>query len=131
MGTKNLIGEKLFEAIRRHRESGEGSILHRFDEQGNRKILFRGRNRKSDSASIFTNAEMWVPQSGYSSHGRYNAIGVPVLYLADDRTAIPYEIHTAYDEDVVIVRFQLERDLTFFDIGEFDNEFEGFLQILV
>ncbi|GGH49986.1 hypothetical protein GCM10008014_14820 [Paenibacillus silvae] len=51
--------------------------MYRFDEQGIRNILFRGRNRKSDSASIFTNAEMWAPQSGYSSHGRYNAISKP------------------------------------------------------
>lgn len=41
LGTKHLIGEKLFEAIRRHKESGEGSILHRFDDQGIRNILFR------------------------------------------------------------------------------------------
>lgn len=128
MGTKNLTGDKLFEAIRRHKQSGQGFILNKFNDQGDRKKLFRGRNRKSDSASIFTNTEMWVPQSGYSSHGRYNAIGVPVLYLTDDKTAIPYEIHTAYDEEVVIVEFQLERNLTFFDIREFDNEFEGFFE---
>ncbi|OKP82770.1 hypothetical protein A3842_09695 [Paenibacillus sp. P3E] len=126
LGTKSLIGEKLFKAIHCHKESGEGFILEKIDEHGNNTILFRGRNRKSDSVSIFMSADMWAPPSGYSSHGRYNAIGVPVLYLADDKTAIPYEIHTAYDEDVDIGTFQLERNLIFFDIEELDDEFEGF-----
>ncbi|MBY7740152.1 hypothetical protein [Paenibacillus polymyxa] len=36
------------------------------------------------------NADMWARPSGYSSHGRYNAIGVPVLNLADDKTPIPF-----------------------------------------
>ncbi|WP_340010268.1 RES family NAD+ phosphorylase [Paenibacillus sp. FSL H7-0690] len=127
LGTKSPVGEKLFEAIRFHKELEEGRILYKLDEYGTHTLLFRGRNRKSDLNPAYTSTDMWAPPSGYSSHGRYNSIGVPVLYLADDKAAVPYEIHTAHDEDVDIGTFQLERNLLLFDIGEFNNEFEGFV----
>jgi hypothetical protein len=126
LGTKNSVGEKLFEAIRRHKEASEGFILEKSSRTGNTAILFRGRNRKSDSFKAFTSSEMWSPPAGYASHGRYNAIGIPVLYLTDNIESIPYELHTADDEVIDIATFHLERDLVLFDIGEFDSEFEGF-----
>lgn len=71
---------------------------------------------------------MWAPPVGKFNHGRYNAIGVPVLYLTDDIGAVSYEIHAADDEMIDIAEFKIEKDLLLFDIGVFDNGFEGFFE---
>lgn len=126
LGTKHIVGDKLYEAVRLHKEAGEGLILGRTSVESNNTYLFRGRNRKIDSEAPYKKTEMWAPKAGYSSHGRYNAIGIPVLYLSDNKYALPYELHTADDEFIDIVTFKLERNLLVFDIHLFGLEFESF-----
>ncbi|WJH37088.1 hypothetical protein N6H14_16285 [Paenibacillus sp. CC-CFT747] len=68
--------------------------------------MFRGRTRKKDMTRPYTQDELWAPPIGKPQHGRYNTIGVPVLYVTDSDTALPYEVHPSPDELIDVVEFQ-------------------------
>lgn len=126
LGTKHFIGERLYKAISLHKNAGGGFVLEKTNPQNANTFLFRGRNRNFDTNVCYTKDEMWTPKPGYSSHGRYNAIGIPVLYLSDKKEALPYEIHTADNEIIDIAKFRVERDLILFDISLFGSECEKY-----
>ncbi|SEB27525.1 RES family NAD+ phosphorylase [Paenibacillus sp. 276b] len=110
------------------------NVLQEHYKHGNIRIitagqmdLYRGRTRATDSNKPFSIRDLWTAPAGKSSHGRYNFIGVPVLYLADSKNAIPYEINPTHDQLIDIATFTImRRELRLFDLGEFDPEFQGF-----
>jgi len=69
---------------------------------------------------------MWAPPEGLPGHGRFNSIGVPVLYLTDKIEAVPYEVHPGHDQVLDVAEFIIQRELKLFDIGSFDPDFQGF-----
>lgn len=121
MAMRSETGEKIYQVLKMHKEQGHSALLT--IKEG---LLYRGRNRKKDSKKRFKSKEMWSPPLGSASHGRYNAIGIPVLYVADSLQAIPYEIHPAHDEVMDIGQFIIQRNLSIFNLGEFDRSFQGF-----
>ncbi|WP_186785979.1 RES family NAD+ phosphorylase [Paenibacillus agilis] len=126
MGTKHRVGEMLFQSIQRHKQEGKGINLKPTVDTG--ILLFRGRSRKEDSEEQYTGSKMWSPPEGHASHGRYNPIGVPVLYLTSDLEAVAYEIHALDDEVIDIANFEIKKELLLFDIGVFNYGFEGFFE---
>ncbi|MEK3705737.1 RES domain-containing protein [Paenibacillus sp. FSL R7-0198] len=88
--------------------------------------LYRGRTRKKDSKEAYNKDGMWSPPAGKPQHGRFNAIGVPVLYVTNDSQAIPYEVNPSHEDVIDIAEFKVTQDLKVFDIGNFDSEFQGF-----
>lgn len=89
--------------------------------------LYRGRTRKRDSKNAYSKDEMWSPPSGLPQHGRYNSVGVPVLYVSDHLESIPYEIHPTHEDVIDIGEFQLQKkEWILFDLGSFDPTFQGF-----
>ncbi|WP_336077174.1 hypothetical protein [Paenibacillus sp. 203] len=126
MGTKHPVGDMFFQAIKLHKQEGQGMRLKPTLDNG--MLLYRGRSRKEDSTEQYPASKMWSPPEGNANHGRYNAIGVPVLYLTNDLEAVPYEIHTADDEVIDIASFEIKKELLLFDIGVFDQGFEGFFE---
>lgn len=121
LATKHYVGEMIYKALEEHFATAQYIYLPEGISP-----LYRGRARKSDSAKIYTPDEMWAPPPGLPQHGRFNPIGVSVLYLTDNAEAIPYEIHVSQDEQVDIVEFQIVKPLKLFDIQKFNSEFEGF-----
>ncbi|CAM3934781.1 RES domain-containing protein [Bacillus paramycoides] len=88
--------------------------------------LFRGRNRGKDKKN-YTSDAMWNPPKGETSHGRYNPVGISVLYCTDDIKGIPYEIEPKKNEVTDVATFTNCKVLNLLDIDEIFNGFEGFL----
>ncbi|MCM3132232.1 RES family NAD+ phosphorylase [Paenibacillus polysaccharolyticus] len=115
-------GRAIYEVLKQHFHHGNIHIL-----STGQMDLFRGRTRAVDSIKAYTFEELWTAPVGKSSHGRYNFIGVPVLYLTNSKEAIPYEINPAHDQLIDIATFKiLRRELRLFNLGEFDPKFQGF-----
>lgn len=115
-------GIAIYNVLKEHFDHGHVRII-----SAGQMDLYRGRTRPTDSENPFSIRDLWTAPTGKSSHGRYNFIGVPVLYLADSKNAIPYEINPAHDQLIDIATFTImRRELRLFDLGEFDPEFQGF-----
>lgn len=121
LAIKHFVGEMIYKALEEHFATAQYIYLAEGISP-----LYRGRARKSDSAKIYTPDEMWAPPPGLPQHGRFNPIGISVLYLTDHAEAIPYEIHASQDEQIDIVEFQVVKPLKLFDMQQFSSEFEGF-----
>lgn len=121
LAIKHRVGEMIYKGLFQHFEDQHYEYL----VEGKSK-LYRGRARKKDSTKIYTPNEMWSPPEGLPQHGRFNPIGIPVLYVTDEAKAIPYEIHASQDEQIDIVEFQIVKPLKLFDMQRVSTEFEGF-----
>ncbi|SFR27593.1 hypothetical protein SAMN04488603_1162 [Paenibacillus sp. cl130] len=119
---KNKTGAAIYNVLKKHYDAGEYDILKASEVK-----LFRGRTRAVDSSKAYTVEELWTAPLGKPSHGRYNSIGVPVLYVTNQERAIPYEINPSHDQLIDIITFDiLKKKLKLFNIGSFDSNFEGF-----
>ncbi|CAG7653260.1 hypothetical protein PAESOLCIP111_06729 [Paenibacillus solanacearum] len=121
LGASHPTGQAIYQTLLKHFEAKEYSVL-----KPGHVDLFRGRTHKKDTDKAYEFHQMWTPPKGMPQHGRYNMIGVPVLYVADKLEAIAYEIHPAHDDVIDIAQLQITTDLTVFDIGQFDPSFSGF-----
>ncbi|GAA0853909.1 RES domain-containing protein [Paenibacillus glucanolyticus] len=122
LALKHPTGRAIYSTLEKHYTAKEYHVLS--PEIG---TLYRGRTRKRDNSNVFTDKDMWSPPAGLPQHGRYNCIGVPVLYVCDNVDAVPYEIHPTHDDVIDIGEFQiLEDELHLFDLGSFDPYFQGF-----
>ncbi|MCY9737470.1 RES domain-containing protein [Paenibacillus alvei] len=121
LATEHETGSAILETIRNYYNSGD----YDRDREVPLETVYRGRARKKDSKKLEKN-EMWSPPYGASSHGRFNSIGLSVLYLCSDIKAIPYEIHPTHEDVIDIATFKIEKDLKLFDISKFVSDFEGF-----
>lgn len=92
------------------------------------QILYRGRPRKKDD-KVLTPEQLWSPPEGLPTHGRYNSVGVSVLYCCDKVDGIPYELHPTNEQDIDIAKFELINDLKLFDIDRVFKGFEGFFAL--
>ncbi|WP_138752790.1 RES domain-containing protein [Paenibacillus sinopodophylli] len=120
LGTEHETGKKILEALRIHFDQNKYVPLCASS------ILFRGRTRKKDSQKPYSVDGMWSPPPGLPQHGRFNTIGVPVLYVTNKLDGLPFEVHPASDDLLDIAEFELQKDLKLFDIGVFNKEFTGF-----
>ncbi|WP_427180860.1 RES family NAD+ phosphorylase [Paenibacillus sp. TC-CSREp1] len=112
-------------------------LLKHFNDQAyatlrmNEIELYRGRTRTIDSRKPYDMEQMWSAPQGKTSHGRYNFIGVSVLYVSDHVEAVPYEINPAHDQVLDIATFKItKKRLRLFDLGSFDPAFQGFFSEL-
>ncbi|MFD2924483.1 RES domain-containing protein [Halobacillus naozhouensis] len=83
--------------------------------------IFRGRNRKKDEDKL-SNTQLWSPPIGNAGHGRYNLIGIPVLYCSNITEGIPYELNPLNNDYIDIGTFQINTPLKLLDISEMFNE---------
>jgi hypothetical protein len=88
--------------------------------------IYRGRTRKKDAIK-FSREKLWNPPAGESSHGRYNLVGISVLYCCENIEGIPYEIHPIHDEIVDIGEFVVKNDLKILDVTTLFEGFVGFI----
>jgi hypothetical protein len=83
--------------------------------------IYRGRNRKKDEDKFSPN-QLWCPPVGNAGHGRYNLIGIPVLYCSDTTNGIPYELNPVSNDYIDIGTFQIHKPFKLLDITEIFNE---------
>jgi hypothetical protein len=73
--------------------------------------LFRGRLHHNSAEVPFTNEEMFCPPKHKATAGRANPLGIPFLYLSDNKETVLYEIRASYLDEVSIGTFALKHGL--------------------
>ncbi|KGP77806.1 MULTISPECIES: hypothetical protein [Paenibacillus] len=119
---KDATGVAIYNVLKSHFDNENHAVL-----QSNEVKLYRGRTRPRDSGKQFEVEDMWAAPLGKTSHGRYNFIGVSVLYVTDQERAIPLELNPTHDQLIDVVTFDIcKKRLKLFDLGSFDPTFQGF-----
>ncbi|MFB4212950.1 RES family NAD+ phosphorylase [Shouchella sp. JSM 1781072] len=78
--------------------------------------FYRGRKRKFHERRVpFIKEELWNPEVGLPSQGRYNPPGVSNLYLANNIEVVKQEINLGINELVDIAEFHINKDLLVFN----------------
>lgn len=120
-GSDHPVGNAIYKILEEHFKHENYTVV----KQGE-QTLYRGRAHDS-LAKQFEYHQLGAAPLGKSSHGRYNAIGVPVFYASDQKEAIPYELRPKYNQSIDIGTFQItKKEFKLFDIGHFDSHFIGF-----
>ena len=101
-------------------------IDEEFDKMKIGETCYRGRIRGKDDIK-FKVENLNYPPFGVASHGRYNAIGVSVLYCTNDINGIPYEIEPNKNQCIDIAEFKCVKELKLFNI---DSIFRGFSEYM-
>ncbi|WP_229263656.1 hypothetical protein [Cohnella cholangitidis] len=122
LALEHETGRAIYRTLKKHFDAKRFSIL-----TPGVGILYRGRTRKRDAATPLEKEQLWAPPAGLPQHGRYNCVGVPVLYVSDRLEGIPYEIHPTHEDTIDIGEFQIIKDELFlFELGSFEPTFQGF-----
>lgn len=113
---KSTTAEKLYSLLKKVYEAQDYEIMRIG------KKCYRGRSRGKDG-SKFAVKDLSYPPSGIASHGRFNAIGISVLYCTNNINGIPYEIEPKKNQVVDVVELMCQKELMLFNI---DSVFKGF-----
>lgn len=119
---RDLTGQKIYELLEKLYQDTNYHIVSVGTE------LYRGRTRSKDGEQL-PSSKMWNPPVGQSSHGRYNLVGVSVLYCCDSIQGIPYEIHPQHDEVADMGTFVVKKDLKLLDVSDLFGNFVGFSEV--
>ncbi|WGU92071.1 RES domain-containing protein [Paenibacillus dendritiformis] len=111
---KHSTGINIYTLLQKHWENNEYYIL----ESG--AIVYRGRIRKIDEA-ILDKDQLWNPPDGVATHGRYNSVGVSVLYCADNINGLPYELNPTSREVIDVAKMKVIFNIKLFDMNFFDD----------
>jgi hypothetical protein len=74
-------------------------------------ILYRARLHEEKDLKAFTESDMFSPPKDKSTAGRANPLGIPFLYLCDNRETVLYEIRALYLDEVSIGTFHLKDEI--------------------
>jgi len=117
LGLNSLVGKEIYTKINSQGVDGMTSL-----ESGT--VLYRARKRNTVERHVpFVTTELWAPPPGIPGHGRFNPVGVQVLYLCDTPETGMKEIGlTDADEEVVaeVAEFVLLEDLRIWDVRNLD-----------
>lgn len=73
--------------------------------------LYRARLHHNTLEDAFKSEEMFCPPKHKATAGRANPLGIPFLYLSDNKETILYEIRASYLDEVSIGTFSLKNHL--------------------
>ncbi|TRY26515.1 RES domain-containing protein [Brevibacillus sp. LEMMJ03] len=116
LGIHHPIGQKIFDQIYHRNIPGICTML-----QGT--IFYRARARDNSIRNVpYRPDELWAPPVGIPSHGRFNPIGVPVLYLTSSQEVTLEEIKLGNREHDVaeIAEFVLVKNIEVWDVRDLD-----------
>jgi hypothetical protein len=119
IGFKHPVGQSLHELFSKIYSNGDYLIY----EEGE---LFRGRTR-SIGTKPYESSQMWNPPFGVSSHGRYNFVGISVLYLTDNKDYIPYEVNLTHSQELDIATVKIKKPLIILDLSKLMGGFGRYL----
>ena len=74
-------------------------------------FLYRGRLHQNTDDECFNVNSMSCPPKEVSTAGRANPLGIPYLYLSDNKDTVLYEIRATYLDDVTVAKFSIKPDL--------------------
>ncbi|QTH41662.1 RES family NAD+ phosphorylase [Cohnella sp. LGH] len=116
---RSITAGKIYDVLKMSFEDDEFYLLK------SSTIIYRGRSRNKDMSS-YNSDGLWSPPAGVASHGRYNAVGVPILYCCDTIDAIPYELHPTHEQAIDIASIDVKNNMKLLDIDEVFKGFEKF-----
>lgn len=70
-------------------------------------VFYRARLHHESNKPTYKKSEMFSPPPHYISSGRANPIGIPYLYLSDNKETVLYEIRATYLDEISIGEFGL------------------------
>lgn len=73
-------------------------------------VLYRARRHEETNKEAYSSENMFCPPRINSTAGRANPMGIPYLYLSDNKETILYEIRSAYLDEVSIGSFQVSNN---------------------
>lgn len=76
--------------------------------------LYRARITPA-SKTILNKREMGCPEMGLATSGRANPLGIPYLYLCEDKDTTYYEVRSVFLDKLSVGYFRVESDLTIVD----------------
>lgn len=116
LGIEHPIGKRIYEALRDRTVPGFSTL-----KPGH--VLYRCRTRdKVERRVPFIAEELWAPPAGLPRHGRFNPVGVAVLYLADSPKTCLSESgpHSDTTELAEVAEFVLLRNTLVWDARGLD-----------
>ncbi len=117
---KNHVFDKLEQFIRDQYHSEKSYVLSK------NRLVFR--TRTSTIGKPLQKEELWEPPFGCAGHGRYNDIGVSILYCANNREVIKKEVALPRNHRYNIAKFIIHKNMKLFPINNiFDGEFAGLI----
>lgn len=75
-------------------------------------ILYRARLHHDSTNSCYTQDAMFCPPKHLSTAGRANPMGIPYLYLSDNKETIIYEVRSAYLDEVSVGEFRISNNIS-------------------
>lgn len=90
------------------------------------RLVFR--TRTSPKGKALTKTDLWEPPCNAVSHGRYNDIGVSILYCANNRNGIKKEIKLHDGHMYNIAKLMIYKPMFLFPINHiFNKDFSGLI----
>lgn len=90
------------------------------------RLVFR--TRTAPTQKPLTKGELWEPPYAVASHGRYNDIGVSMLYCANNREIVKKEITLKSGYEYNIAKFIVHKPMLLFPINHvFGGQFAGLI----
>jgi hypothetical protein len=85
----------------------------------NQTKLFRARIHIKSGMPVFPPNEMSCPPKEIASSGRANPMGIPFLYLSEDKSTVLYEVRASYLDEISIGVFQLKGNVESVSVVDF------------
>ena len=99
----------------------DGFFNTQFKLKNNMK-LFRARIHHISGSKKYKRKEMSCPPKDITSGGRANPMGIPYLYLSEDKDTTFYEVRASYLDELSIGVFQLRKDILSVEIVDFTED---------
>lgn len=120
LGYRHKVGNELYELFEKRYETSE--VLSKG------KVLYRGR-KKQNKYEIYTACSLWNPPRNVTPHGRFNEVGTSNLYLSSSIQSIAEEVNCKKNENLILAKFIVLKDLKILDLSEGLSEFGKYLSI--
>lgn len=81
--------------------------------------LHRSRIHHISDSKKYKRNEMGCPPREKTTGGRANPLGIPYLYLSEDKETTFYEVRASYLDELSVGVFQLQKEIPFVEIVDF------------
>ena len=81
--------------------------------------LFRARIHHASGSKKYKRKEMGCPPKDKTTGGRANPMGIPYLYLSEDKDTTFYEVRASYLDELSVGVFQLQKESPSVEIVDF------------
>ncbi|MFT6845803.1 MAG: hypothetical protein ACJAUV_002002 [Flavobacteriales bacterium] len=84
--------------------------------------LYRARVHHQSGMNAYAPNEMLCPESVKANGGRANPLGIPFLYLCDNKDTVLYEVRASYLDEISVGEFHLKNEVGSIKIVDFTED---------